>query len=218
MEVGDCIGRDRQPFAIGDVEGSKETIMPALRTALALTLALAAAPLVGHDSHFAYCEGRSCYMDGMDSDSMDELRRKYDRAALFELDGKEYVITDPATLDRIKAALRPQMELGKKQAALGAEQAKLGAEQAKLGGQQAALGARQAALALDRDADAERADLQRRQSALGAQQAELGRQQSVLGQRQAELGRQQEAAGREAKKTLAAIASEAVRTGKATRR
>lgn len=193
-------------------------MMPAIQTAIALTLTLAAAPLVAHELHFAYCEGRSCVMDGTSSDSMDVLLRQHGRAALFEIDGKEFIVTDAATLDRIKQILAPQMELGRKQAALGAEQAKLGAEQAKLGSQQAALGARQAALALDRDAERERDELQRRQSELGREQSALGRQQSELGRRQSELGRQQEAAGREAKKKLSALAEEAVRLGKAARR
>lgn len=173
------------------MSAKEKTIMPTIRTAIALTLTLAAAPLVAHELHYAYCEGRSCVMDGASSESMHVLMRQHGRAALIEVDGKQHIVTDPATLDRIKQILAPQMELGRKQAALGAEQAKLGS-------QQAALGARQAALALDRDAERERDELQRRQS-------ELGRQQSELGRRQSELGRQQEAAAREAKKKLSAL-------------
>ncbi|HEY0143922.1 MAG TPA: hypothetical protein VGF48_23755 [Thermoanaerobaculia bacterium] len=193
--------------------------MPALRTALALTLTLAiTTPLVAHELHYAYCEKRSCSMNGVSSDTMEALRRNHDRAAVIEQKGVEYVITDPATLDRIKELLRPQMELGRKQAALGAEQARLGAEQARLGSQQAALGARQAALAMQRDSDREQKELSRQQNALGAQQGELGRQQGLLGKQQGELGRQQGAAGREVQRKIEAMADELIRTGKAKRR
>ena len=52
-------------------------------------------------------------------------------------DGKAYVVTDAATLERAKVLFRPQEELGRQQAALGAQQAALGEQQARLGQQQA---------------------------------------------------------------------------------
>jgi chromosome segregation ATPase len=60
---------------------------------------------------------------------------------------RTYVTRDPAVIDRVKAEMKEQRDLGEQQAALGAEQAALGGEQAGLGAEQGQLGARQHELA-----------------------------------------------------------------------
>ena len=128
-------------------------------------------------------------------------------------DGREYVIRDQATLERVREILEPQRDLGRqqgelgaKQGELGARQGELGARQGELGAQQGELGARQARLAAEQASlAAERMTLQsrrrsdelsdeeyrRRRDELEARQAELSRHMRELGERQGELGARQ---------------------------
>ncbi len=67
-------------------------------------------------------------------DAADGLREKYgDNFIWFRHGGKGYVITDPATIRRVKAAYDAIDLIGKKQAELGAEQAAIGEQQAAIG-------------------------------------------------------------------------------------
>lgn len=142
----------------------------------------------------------------------------------FRRGNHEYVVRDPAALERAREILEPQRELGRQQGELGArqgdlgaEQGKLGAQQGELGGQQGELGARQgelgaqmAALAAENarlharrmaagdegeDFAAEEAALEERMERLEEQMEGLGQRQEELGGRQEALGRQQEALG-----------------------
>jgi hypothetical protein len=83
-----------------------------------------------------------------DAEEAKRLRGSGDGPFLYyRTDGRTYVTRDRAVIDRVKAELREQRELGEQQAALGAQQAALGGEQAGLGAEQGRLGARQHELA-----------------------------------------------------------------------
>jgi beta-lactamase regulating signal transducer with metallopeptidase domain len=142
----------------------------------------------------------------------------------FRQDSKEYVVTDPSSVqqakDILKTAELAQQELSKRQAELGVQQAKLGEQQAKLGEQQEnvrvpvpdlakvldELNARLASMAGKESRQNELGDIQARigdlqsmvanlQARAGEQQARLGQQQALLGAQQAQLGAEQAAIG-----------------------
>jgi chromosome segregation ATPase len=87
--------------------------------------------------------------------------------------GSTYVSRDPGLIDRVRAEMKEQQELGKQQAALGARQAELGAQQGKLGAEQGRLAAQQhefaAAMAAHGTAQAQLGTLQGALAALEAQ-------------------------------------------------
>jgi beta-lactamase regulating signal transducer with metallopeptidase domain len=71
--------------------------------------------------------------DGENS-QVQELRAKHgDHFIWFRLNGKEYVITDAATVERAMSSFDKMNELGKQQEALGAQQEALGKQQEQLG-------------------------------------------------------------------------------------
>jgi len=168
------------------------------------------------------------WMSGSSGDMrrIDALRARDGGPLLwFRHDGREYVVRDAATLERARAILEPQMqlgrqqgELGSKQGELGAQQGELGARQGELGAQQGALGAQQAKLAAqmaalaadqaslharrmaagrddDEGFETEEAEIERRMEPLEDRMEELSRQQEQLGEKQEALGSQQEALG-----------------------
>lgn len=128
----------------------------------------------------------------------------------FKRDGQAYVVSDAKLIERAMAIVRPQRELGEKQAALGQKQAALGVKQAALGQKQAALGARQAGAWRD---DELREQLSREQEALSRQQDALGAQQEVLGRQQEKLGAEQERIGAHVEQLLDDLADECIRKG-----
>ena len=106
--------------------------------------------------------GDSTTMNGSFShQALGRMQERYGaRFFWFERDGKAYVVTDAKQIERAAAIVKPQHELGEKQAALGEKQA--------------ALGARQAGAWRD---DALREQLSREQEALGREQQKLGAEQ-----------------------------------------
>jgi beta-lactamase regulating signal transducer with metallopeptidase domain len=141
-------------------------------------------------------------------------------------DGREYVIRDRATIERVREILEPQQELGRqqgelggqqgelgaRQGELGAQQGELGAHQGELGSQQARLGAEQASIAGERAAlesrrrsdelsgdeyRRRRDELEARQEELSRRMRDLGAQQGELGERQGELGARQAELGKQ---------------------
>lgn len=156
-------------------------------------------------------DGKQTYIHGHHDD--DTLERLGDRYASFRLDDVRYVIYDDATLDKIDEAIRPQVEIGKRQGELGAKQGAIGAEQAAIGAQQATIGMEMAFAGSSR-----KRELGERQRELGEKQRELGERQQELGEKQRELGEKQREASRQAQKELDKIFREAVRTGIARRR
>ncbi|HWS71377.1 MAG TPA: hypothetical protein VN605_04655 [Thermoanaerobaculia bacterium] len=178
-----------------------------MRNATAI-LALLFATAIATPSHAKDCDGL-VYVDdhtttttSTDCDdrlSVNRLREQYGKHfAVVTRGSKSYLITESSVLRQIGDAYQAQAELGSRQAALGAQQAALGEKQA-------AIGAEQARIALSGDDEA--------QNRLSRRQSELGRQQSDLGRRQSALGRQQEEAGRAAERKVAALLTEAIRTG-----
>ena len=96
-----------------------------------------------------------------DIDTARRYRRNGERLLWFRDDGREYVLRDPSTLDRVLELWRPvdelgeqmgvvggrQGELGAQQGAIGERQGRIGAEQGRIGAKQGELGARQGELA-----------------------------------------------------------------------
>jgi hypothetical protein len=90
---------------------------------------------------YAIVSGDSLTMSGSpgDAERARSFRSKIPGEYIwFEHEGKQYLITDPATIQRAKELFRPEDELGREQAELGNKQARLGEEQALLGEKQAA--------------------------------------------------------------------------------
>jgi len=174
--------------------------------------------------------------DGDDWREIRRLLREEDQPVFwFRLDGRNYVVRDPAVVARVSERVEPIRELGRKQGILGGKQGALGERQGRLGREQAALGAQQARLGAklarlayleeddDRATRRERREIETAMRELGQRQAELGREQTPLGRLQADLGREQAEMGREQRRLsmevgaeLRELAEMAVRTGKAT--
>lgn len=145
-------------------------------------------------------------------------------------DGKQYLVRDPATLQRVKEAHAPVAALGEQQGRLGEQQGALGARQGGLGAKQGELGARMAAIAAEQAAaglqgrEARQAETDRRmkalaeeQDALARQQEALARQQEPLARQQEALARRQEAASESMQREVARLLHDAIRSGKAQR-
>ena len=148
----------------------------------------------------------------------------------FRHDGKDYMITDAATVKRVREAFAPLVDIFERENALGEQQHALGDKQRALGEQQrdvkvpvpdmsadfekveadakrlSAEGGTQSDLG---DLQSELGDLQSRlgdlQSQAGDAQSKLGGQQSLLGQTQSNLGDQQSALGNKAKEVAPGI-------------
>lgn len=132
----------------------------------------------------------------------------------FRVDGRNWVVRDPAVIAEGNRLMAEVWELGEKQGELGAKQGKLGAEQGRLGAEQGSLGAKQAIAAL-RDETIE--DLSARMAELGERQAELGRRQSALGEQQSELGQRMGRAISQAQSGLSRLLEKAMTDGTAVR-
>jgi hypothetical protein len=123
----------------------------------------------------------------------------------FRHDGKSYVVTDPAIIQRIEAMYQPIQELGKQQAALGSQQEALGKQQEALGQaqeavrentpemseQMAKLKAGLAALDSQIDKQVTESTVEALQAKLSEVQARIGAIQGEIGARQGEIGAQQ---------------------------
>lgn len=148
---------------------------------------------------------------GFSHQALGRMQERYGaRFFWFERDGKAYVVTDAKQIERAISIVKPQQDLGAKQAALGEKQAALGEKQAALGQKQAALGAQQATAWRD---DALRETLSREQEALSRQQDQLGGQQEALGRQQEKLGEEQERLGKQVEQQLGDLATECIRKG-----
>jgi beta-lactamase regulating signal transducer with metallopeptidase domain len=145
----------------------------------------------------------SIMMSGRISSSrLDRLRGNDARLFWFEIGGREYVVRDPAGIDRALAVTKAvreigaaQGEVGSKQGAIGAQQGEVGAKQGAIGAQQGqigakqgAIGAKQAALAVNEigATDAERRQLDRQRAELDAEMRKLDAEMRVLDQQMRE--------------------------------
>ena len=142
--------------------------------------------------------------------------------------GKQYVVRDAATVQRMKAAHAPVQALGEQQGKLGEQQGALGERQGELGSRQGELGVKMSEIAQDqaaaalRGADTREAANDRRMKALQDEQEALARQQEVLARQQEPLARQQEALARKQmaatdrlRRDVDRLLDEAIRSGKA---
>jgi uncharacterized coiled-coil protein SlyX len=190
-------------------------------TRLALVFA-ALSPLVAlaGPSRFESCafvDGDHVNMSGELGDA--ELARKAaggaSRVFWFKRDGRAYVITDAATLDRIKEAYRPVEELGEWMGELGAKQGEIGAKQGELGAAQAKLAQKTAKISRLRakgidvsvdTTDESIADLSDEMSSLGEVMEKMGAKMN-------KLGKKMKAASAKADAEVAAIVAEAEKAG-----
>jgi len=136
----------------------------------------------------------------------------------FKHDGESYIITDPATVQRIADMYKPMQELGKQQGELGSQQEALGKLQEALGQAQEAARANTPELSeqlaklktelaalqsqIDKQVthatvDSLQASLSEVQARIGAIQGEIGARQGEIGAKQGELGSKQGKLGAE---------------------
>lgn len=179
---------------------------------------------------YVLIDGDDVTMAGHSDDIRTAQRLKQGNAPVLWVrqDGKQYVVRDAATLQRVKAAHLPvqqlgeqQGKLGEQQGALGERQSNLGAKQGELGGKMAAIAAEQANAAVQGKA-ARQAEIDRRMDALADEQQQLARQQEALARQQEPLARQQEALARNQmaatdrmQRDVDRLLGEAIRSGKA---
>ena len=157
----------------------------------------------------------------------DEVERTGREVFYFAIGDREYVIRDPALVQRTHEIVEPMAKLGAEQGRLGGMQGELGRRQGEVGqlqGEVAEMHAHLASLEARGD-DRHRAELDElRQElrgltdqvrALSAKQRELGAQQQDLGRRQRELGEQQRRASLLAWDQLRSLGDKAIASGKA---
>ena len=129
-------------------------------------------------------------------------------ALWFAIDGRSYVVRDPALIAQARGIVRPMAELGAKQGDLGRQQGELGRAQGRLGRRQGELGRRLGSLAASAawsgESRSDRAELRR-----------LEDEMEDLARRQEELGRKQAAASKKANGALRRLADRALEAGKA---
>ena len=156
-----------------------------------------------------FADDHITFANGLSNVRLDNLKAKYGKAFLYvERGGKAFIVTDTDTLDRVRAVMLPQSQVGQQQAALGSKQAALGSKQAAIGIEQARVGVQQISASETEKVrlEARQRDLSRRQEALGARQEELGKQQAAL-------GAQQEALQKDSDKKIDAILDQAIIQG-----
>ncbi len=109
-------------------------------------------------------------MDGHDisSERLQRLRGNDARLFWFEIAGREYVVRDPAGIDRALAVTKVVREIGAAQGAVGAKQGAIGAKQATLSLKEASA------------SDAQRKEIERQRQELDAQMRELDTQMRAL--------------------------------------
>lgn len=192
-----------------------------MKRALILILLFVATVAGAHDGWtIVVRHDNETYINGhFDDGDVDDLKQRYGRNfAVFERDGETYLVTDAASIQKLRDMFRPQSELGRKQGELGRQQGELGREQGRLGQEQGRLGREQGRLARERADESRMEALAARQRELSAAQRELGARQRELGARQRELGRRQSELAREIDRDLERFISQAVKNGTAKKR
>ena len=179
---------------------------------------------------YVLIEGDDVTMAGHSDDIRTAQRLQQGNAPVLWVrkNGKQYVVRDAATVQRMKDAHAPVHALGEQQGKLGEQQGALGERQGELGSRQGELGVKMAEIAQDqaaaalRGADTREAANDRRMKALQDEQEALARQQEVLARQQEPLARQQEALARKQmaatdrlRRDVDRLLDEAIRNGKA---
>lgn len=173
------------------------------------------------DQAYVLLRGNTSVMSGSMGDLREAQRvqRNGEELLWFRRGNLEYVVRDPATLERIRANYAEVTSLGNSQAAIGNRQSAIGNKQAAIGNRQAELGMKQAELATRRmregEADARMAELDRQQAALDKQQAELAAPMAELDRQQAELDRKMQTANARAEQRAKKLMDEAIVKGTA---
>ncbi|QLQ27900.1 MAG: hypothetical protein HZT39_06135 [Pseudoxanthomonas sp.] len=179
---------------------------------------------------YVLIEGDDVTMAGHSDDIRTAQRLQQGNAPVLWVrkNGKQYVVRDAATVQRMKDAHAPVHALGEQQGKLGEQQGALGERQGELGSRQGELGVKMAEIAQDQaaaalgGADTREAANDRRMKALQDEQEALARQQEVLARQQEPLARQQEALARKQmaatdrlRRDVDRLLDEAIRNGKA---
>lgn len=150
-------------------------------------------------------EGRGLKMtvDNADKADLESIRRKVQGEFLwFRKDGKEYILQDPAALERVRQAWAPMEKTG-------AEMEKQGKEMGRHGAAMGGYGTKMALAAVSFNRE--------KMEALGRQMEEAGKPMEAAGQKMEALGKQMEAQQKEADRTTRGIINESVSSGAARR-
>jgi bla regulator protein blaR1 len=174
-----------------------------------------------NDQAYVLLRGNTSVMSGSMGDLREaqRLQRNGEELLWFRKGNVEYVVRDPATLERLRANYAEVTSLGGSQSAIGNRQSAIGNKQAAIGSRQAELGMKQAELATrhmrESKADARMAELDRQQAALDKQQAELAAPMAELDRQQAELDKKMQAANARAEQRAKQLMDEAIAKGTA---
>jgi len=118
----------------------------------------------------------------------------------FRDSGKEYIVQDRATLQRMDAAWAPMRELG-------AKMGEHGAEMGRQGGSMGALGARMALAAVTFNAE--------KIEAIGKEMEDAGKPMEATGKKMEEIGKKMEAVQKEAERTARGVIRDSLQNGTA---
>ena len=186
----------------------------------------------GSGDAYVLIDGNEVTMAGRSDDIVTARKQQQGNAPVLWVrqDGQQYVVRDPDTLKRIKAAHAPMEALGAQQGKLGEAQGALGERQGDLGVKQGELGVKMSAIATEQAAAAMRGgegrqvELDRKMEALAREQEALAKRQEALARQQEPLARQQEALARQQaaavvrmQRDVDRLVGEAIRSGKAQR-
>lgn len=161
-------------------------------------------------------EGRNTFSfggdDGRRSEKLDRLMHSRKAPALwFGDDGLEYVVTDPATIERARTIVEPLGRIGGEMGKVGGEMGRIGGQLGRYGGRLGALGGRMggisARLAVTQMSSSERdrleAERDRLQEEMERVQAEMeSLEDGSIHQRQDELSRQMDELSKQHRQAL----------------
>ncbi len=152
---------------------------------------------------FALVRDGGNVITGNDADQkrVKELKRSVKGDFLWFRDGgKEYIVQDPAALQRMDAAWAPMKELG-------AQMGQHGAEMGRQGGSMGSLGAKMALAAVTFNAD--------KMEAIGKQMEDAGKPMEATGKKMEAVGKKMEGVQKEAERTARGVIAESLRNGTA---
>ena len=152
---------------------------------------------------FALVRGDGSVITGEDGDRkrIKELKRSVKGDFLWFRDGgKEYIVQDPAALQRMDAAWAPMKELG-------TQMGQHGADMGRQGGSMGALGAKMALAAVTFNAD--------KMEAIGKQMEDAGKPMEATGKKMEEVGKKMEAVQKDAERTARGVIRDSLKNGTA---
>ena len=118
----------------------------------------------------------------------------------FRQGGKEYIVTDPATIKRMGDAWAPMQ-------ALGAQMGQHGAEMGRQGGSMGSLGSKMALAAVTFNAE--------KMEAIGKQMEDAGKPMEATSKKMEEVGKKMEQAQKDAERAARGVIAESLRNGMA---